>query len=122
MGETLAIALRLLERHPALARLRVRARLPSALPAVQIDQGSLQQVVMALVMNASAAMPAGGTLGVAAARKGRLLHLDVTDTGAPLPEAERAHVFEPYSTADAQRGQTSGSPSPGACSAAAGAI
>ena len=33
---------------------------------------------MALVMNASAAMPAGGTLGVAAARKGRVLHLDVT--------------------------------------------
>jgi signal transduction histidine kinase len=101
---TLALALRLLERHPALARLRVRMRLPKTLPAAQIDPGSLKQVVMALVMNASLAMPAGGTLGVAAARRGRVLHLDVADSGAPLPEAERAHVFEPYAAADAQRG------------------
>lgn len=108
VGETLALSLRLLERHPALARLRVRARLPKTLPAVQVDAGSLKQVVMALVMNASAAMPAGGTLAVAATRRGNTLHLDVADSGAPLPEAQRAHVFEPYANADAQRGANLG--------------
>jgi signal transduction histidine kinase len=108
VGETLALALRLLERHPALARLRVRASLPEGLPAVRIDPGSLKQVVMALVMNASAAMPAGGTLGVAAARRGKALHLDVADSGPILPEAQRAHVFEPYANADAQRGANLG--------------
>ncbi len=108
VGETLALSLRLLERHPALARLRVRARLPKTLPAVQVDAGSLKQVVMALVMNASAAMPAGGTLAVAATRRGGTLHLDVADSGAPLPEAQRAHVFEPYANADAQRGANLG--------------
>ena len=84
VGETLALSLRLLERHPALARLRVRVSLPKALPSVRIDAGSLKQVVMALVMNASAAMPSGGTLGVDATRKGRTLHLDVTDSAEPL--------------------------------------
>jgi signal transduction histidine kinase len=63
---------------------------------------------MALVMNASSAMAPGGTLGVTASRKGKLLHLDVTDSGEALPEAERAHVFEPYATADAQRGANLG--------------
>jgi signal transduction histidine kinase len=108
IGATLALALRLLERHPALARLRVRTSLPKALPAVQIDAGSLKQVVMALVMNASAAMPSGGTLSVAASRKGRKLHLDVADSGPTLEEAQRAHVFEPYAHADAQRGANLG--------------
>jgi signal transduction histidine kinase len=102
LGATLAVALRLLERHPALARLRVRTRLPKALPPVAIDADSLKQVVMALVMNASAAMPAGGTLSVVASRNGRSLQLDVADTGLTLPEPQRAQVFEPY--ADAQRG------------------
>jgi signal transduction histidine kinase len=102
LGATLAVALRLLERHPALARLRVRTRLPKALPPVAIDADSLKQVVMALVMNASAAMPAGGTLSVVASRNGRSLRLDVADTGLTLPEPQRAQVFEPY--ADAQRG------------------
>jgi two-component system NtrC family sensor kinase len=104
VGATLALALRLLARHPALARLRIRARLPKTLPRVHIDGDSLKQVVMALVMNASAAMPAGGTLSVAASRNGRVLQLDVADTGATLPEPQRAQLFEPYATADAQRG------------------
>jgi len=108
VGETLALALRLLERHPALARLRVRNSLKQALPAVAIDPGSLKQVVMALVMNASAAMPSGGTLSVAAARRGRTLHLDVADTGPTLPAAQRTHVFEPFANAEAQRGANLG--------------
>ena len=49
-------------------------------------------------------MPAGGTLSVRAARRGRTLLLDVADTGAAVPASRRAHLFEPYATADAQRG------------------
>jgi two-component system NtrC family sensor kinase len=101
---TLRLALRLLERHPALARLRVQTRVPKALPRVQVDTGSLKQVVMALVINASTAMPAGGTLEVAVNRRGRTLHVDVADTAAPLDVAQRAHVFEPFADGDAQRG------------------
>jgi signal transduction histidine kinase len=104
LGETVSLALRLLERHPALARLRVRASVPRALPPARIDPDSLKQVVMALAMNASSGMPAGGTLAVRAARRGRTLVLDVADTGAPVPPALRAKVFEPYATVDAQRG------------------
>ena len=59
---------------------------------------------MALAMNASSSMPAGGTLSVRASRKGRALLLDVADTGPTVPEAQRRHLFEPYATADAQRG------------------
>ena len=104
LGETVALTLRLLERHPALARLRVRARVPSGLPPARIDVDSLKQVVMALVMSASGAMASGGTLTVGAARRGRTLVLDFGDTGAPVPRERRAHLFEPYAITDAQRG------------------
>jgi signal transduction histidine kinase len=104
VGAIVALALRLLERHPALARLKVRASVPKGLPPVRIDADSLKQVVMALTMNACSAMPAGGLLAVRASRKGRSLFLDVTDTGPTVPEAQRSHLFEPYAAADAQRG------------------
>jgi two-component system sensor histidine kinase HydH len=99
-----SLALRLLERHPAVARLRLRAAVPKSLPPARIDADSLKQVVMALAMNASSAMPAGGTLAVRASRNGRTLLLDVADTGPPVPEGQRSRLFEPYATADAQRG------------------
>lgn len=57
---------------------------------------------MALAMNAGAAMGAGGVLSVRAKREGRLILLDVADTGPVVPQARRARVFEPYD--DAQRG------------------
>jgi signal transduction histidine kinase len=104
LGATVALALRLLERHPALARLRVKASIPEGLPPARIDTDSLKQVVMALAMNAWSAMPAGGTLAVRASRRGRTLLLDVTDTGPVVGKAERTHLFEPFATAFAQRG------------------
>jgi signal transduction histidine kinase len=106
--DTLTVALRLLERHPALARIKVRARLPAELPRARIDADALKQVVMALVMNAAMAMPEGGTLAVSASRRGGLIHLDLTDSGPPLAEPQRARVFEPFAASDAQRGASLG--------------
>ena len=93
-----------LPKQGALARLKVRLAIPSALPRVRIDADSLKQAVMALVMNASAAMPDGGTLTVSAVRRGSFLHLDVADSGPALTEPQRALVFEPFAATDAQRG------------------
>jgi C4-dicarboxylate-specific signal transduction histidine kinase len=105
VAATVTLALRLLERHPAFARLRVRASVPASLPPARIGQDALKQVVMALAVNASLAMPSGGALAVRAARRGRDLHLDVSDTGAPVAAERRASLFEPYATtSDAQRG------------------
>jgi signal transduction histidine kinase len=105
LAETINLALRLLERHPSFARIRVRSSVAKTLPPARIDADSLKQVVMALAVNGSQAMPSGGTLTVRAARgEKRSLVLDVTDTGAPVPAERRAKIFEPFATADAQRG------------------
>jgi two-component system NtrC family sensor kinase len=105
VGATVSRALRLLERHPAFARLRVRAAVPGGLPPARIGADALKQVVMALAVNASAAMPSGGALAVRAARRGPAVHLDVSDTGAPVKPERRASLFEPFAaTNDAERG------------------
>jgi len=104
LAATVSLALRLLERHPAFARLRIRASVPARLPPARIDVDSLKQVVMALAMNASKAMPTGGTLAVRASCRGRTLFLEVADSGPVVPAPRRAHLFEPYATVDAQRG------------------
>ncbi len=101
--DTVGTALKLLERHPAFTRIRVKARIPEALPAAHIATDSLKQVVMALAMNASRAMPTGGTLTIHAARNGRRLILDVIDTGPGVPVSARMHLFEPF-TSDPDRG------------------
>jgi signal transduction histidine kinase len=98
-----ALALRLLDRHPAFARLKVRASLPPVLPPTRIDADSLKQVVMALAVRAAETMPAGGTITVRATRKGRAVHLDLADTGPRVPEEGRARLFEPYGQPDARR-------------------
>ena len=104
VGETASLAMRLLERHPAFTRIRIRTLIPRSLPAARIDADSLKQVVMALAVGAAQAMPAGGTLSVRAGRQGRSIVLDVADTASPVPPARRSQLFEPFAAADAQRG------------------
>ncbi len=88
--------LRLLERHPAFARVRVRAHLPAGLPAARLDADSLKQVVLALAVNAAQAMPAGGQLTLHVRRLRGALALDVSDTGRGVSAALRARLFEPF--------------------------
>jgi signal transduction histidine kinase len=104
VAETASLALKLLERHPAFSRIRVRTSIPRTLPRARIEADSFKQVVMALAAGGSQAMPTGGTLTVRGRRRGRSIVLDVVDTGPPVPPERRAHLFEPFATADAQRG------------------
>jgi len=82
----------------------VSARIPAGLPAARIDPDSLKQVVMALAMNACRAMPGGGSLTLRAARQGRGLVLDVSDTGPGVALSIRSRIFEPYFTTDPSKG------------------
>ncbi len=101
---TVRMVLRLLERHPAFARVKVVARLPRELPAVSIEPDSLQQVVVALSINAARAMDGKGTLTLrASSARGRVV-LDVTDTGPGVPEAIRDRIFEPFFTTSPREG------------------
>ncbi len=69
-----------------------------ALPAVLADRDQIVQVLLNLVRNALEAMPAGGTLRIAAHRNGKGVAFDVSDTGAGIAAGDLPRVFEPYFT------------------------
>jgi PAS domain S-box-containing protein len=90
--------------RPMLARLisddiAVRVTRSEAPAVLRADLGQVQQVVMNLAVNARDAMPAGGTLSIAVARRGAgTVTLTVADTGTGMPPEVRAHLFEPFFT------------------------
>jgi two-component system NtrC family sensor kinase len=100
VGVVVATALRLLERHPAFARVRVVSRIPADIPQGRIDADSLKQVVIALAVNAAKAMPGGGTLTFRAGVADGRVALDVVDTGPGVPASVRSRIFEPFFTTD----------------------
>jgi len=74
--------------------LRVDLALPH--PVIDGDAGRLQQVIVALLVNAIEAMPDGGELAVSAAEEDSAVAVRVRDTGAGIPEDVLPHVFEPF--------------------------
>ena len=83
------------------------------LPTVSADVTMMEQVVMNLVVNASDAMPNGGTITIGTkavqideaykknhpeARAGLFISLVVSDTGSGMDAATQARIFEPFFT------------------------
>lgn len=83
----------------------IRTQLSGALQALG-DSGQWYQALMNLALNARNAMPAGGTLVLAAKREGERIALSVTDDGVGMSEAVRARALEPFFTT--REGQATG--------------
>jgi two-component system cell cycle sensor histidine kinase/response regulator CckA len=90
---------------------RITTSLDGALLPVQADPGSIEQVILNLVVNARDAMPGGGTLAIEthntrldrpdanwAIQPGPYAMLAIRDTGHGMDAATQARVFEPFFT------------------------
>jgi signal transduction histidine kinase len=69
---------------------------------VRADAHELRRVLINLVSNAIEAMPQGGVLEASitltTGKDGRLMALELRDTGVGLSETARSRLFEPYFT------------------------
>lgn len=68
------------------------------LPYVFVDESQLQQVILNLVTNALDAMPDGGILTIKLICDGKLIGIEVVDTGEGILEQNLKHVFDPFYT------------------------
>lgn len=91
---------RLVQHQLQLANIQLQLGLDPELPAVRCDPAQIQQVLLALVMNAIEAMPKGGTLSL---RSGRLagmqeVQLQVQDDGVGIAPELLPNLFDPFFT------------------------
>ncbi len=86
---------------------------PPSVPAARVDVGSVEQVLMNLVVNARDAMPKGGNLTIGInpvsvsegeaepngeRRPGKFVCISVRDTGSGMSEETLKKIFEPFFT------------------------
>ncbi len=99
--------------------IQVTTELSTQLDAIEGDPGSLEQVIMNLVVNARDSMPAGGTITIRSERvhfsredegfpevvSGRYACLEIIDEGGGMDQATQERAFEPFfSTKDMGQG------------------
>ena len=70
------------------------------LPRVSCDPAQIEQVLLALVMNAVDAMPRGGNLWIRTrtVKEPAGIELEVRDDGCGIPAEILPHIFEPFLT------------------------
>ena len=78
------------------AGIRVVAEVPAELGAARANPERLQRVLFNLIQNAIRHTPADGSVTVRAEPTPAAIEIEVADTGAGLPAAERKRVFEPF--------------------------
>ncbi len=89
----------MLLRHQAeMLGVELQVERPPALPAVECDGQQVQQMLMALTMNALEATPSGGRVVLGARPDEAGLVLTVADTGGGIRAEDREHIFEPFFT------------------------
>jgi len=87
-----------------LQQVEVESHLDPQMPSIYCDAGQIQQVLLALLMNAVEAMPHGGRLKLEAAYNAerREAQIIVNDDGMGIPKDVLPHIFEPFFTTKAE--------------------
>lgn len=91
-------SLRLVQHQADLAGIHVQPQLQQDLPPVRCDAAQIEQVLLALMMNAMDAMSQGGNLWIISSSSDHRVQIVVRDDGAGIPPEILPRIFEPFLT------------------------
>jgi two-component system NtrC family sensor kinase len=90
---------RLLLNHQAeMLGVTLEARVAADLPRIECDAAQVQQMLLALAMNALEATPENGRVTLEARPEADAVALVVRDTGSGIPREHQERIFEPFFT------------------------
>ena len=91
---------RLVQHQLELSSIQLHLDLAADLPAVRCDPAQIEQVILALVMNAIDAMPKGGNLSLRSRKPADApqVQIEVEDDGTGIPPEILSEMFEPFFT------------------------
>ncbi len=97
---------RLVKPNAEISGVEIQCALDRGLPLVQCDPAQIEQVLLALVMNAFDAMPRGGNLWLRTSfnAESNTVALEVRDDGTGIPDELLPHMFEPFFTTKGSKG------------------
>jgi signal transduction histidine kinase len=100
LNAVVARTIRLAEHKAEMSGVQLQVDLAPELPPLRCDAAQMEQVTLALVINAIDAMPHGGNLWVSTrtVADGQQIELQVRDDGIGIPSEILPHIFDPFTT------------------------
>ena len=100
INQVLEHSLRLIQEDAQLRDIRTIFSAHEGLPVVPLDEDRFAQCLLNLYLNAIQAMEEGGLLSVRSAPggDGRMIQVDIEDTGRGIEPDDIAKIFDPYFT------------------------
>ncbi len=98
VNDTLIRTLQLLENQASFQNIRIEKKFDNTLPPIELDQNKIKQVFWNLMLNASEAMPAGGTLTLSSrySPDKKTIEIDFSDTGIGIAKEQINKLFDPF--------------------------